>query len=190
MKPHVLVVDDDPVIREMVEMTLTKSGFAVDTVENAEDALRLLEGKRFDVVVSDIYMREESGIDLLASVRRGRRKIPVILMTARGSVETAVIAERIGAFDYLAKPFDLAQLVARVRAAAEPSKEESAVVEPGPESMIVGSHPAMVEIYKSIARIAQLDLPVWSSVKRGRAKSSSHAQSTSSGRDAMARSCR
>jgi DNA-binding NtrC family response regulator len=160
MKPHVLVVDDDPVIREMVELTLTKSGFAVDTAENAEDALRLLEGKRFDVVVSDIYMREESGIDLLESVRRGRRKIPVILMTARGSVETAVIAERIGAFDYLAKPFDLAQLVARVRAAVEPTQEETAAVEPGPESMIVGSHPSMVEIYKSIARVAQLDLPV------------------------------
>jgi len=84
----------------------------------------------------------------------------VILMTARGTIETTALAQRIGAFDYLAKPFDLGDLIARVRAALGDRVAEEVEIEAGPASRIVGSHPSMIAMYKAIARVASLNVPV------------------------------
>jgi DNA-binding NtrC family response regulator len=131
-------------------------------VERAADlgfARKVLRGVGVEVVVCDIYLGSESGLDLLREVRASHPAVHVILMTARGTVETAALAAEIGAADYLAKPFDPDELVALVRAAVSPAPEE-VEIETGPESRIVGSHPSMVAVYKAIARVAKSEVPV------------------------------
>jgi DNA-binding NtrC family response regulator len=156
----ILVVDDDGGIREMVALALENAGHTVSRAASVAAARHVLGQQRVDLVVSDIYMPGESGMDLLAELQ-GRPVPPrLILMTARGTVETAALASRIGAFDYLAKPFDVGTLLERVAAALSPPRAAGASPEEGPETMIVGFHPAIVEVYKAVARVAPLPVPV------------------------------
>ncbi len=156
----VLVVDDDQGIRESAALALSKVGHRTLQASDAAAAQRLLREHRVDVVVSDIYMPGDDGLALLQSISERRDPPQVILMTARGSIETTALAHRIGAFDYLAKPFDLSELIARVNAALAKQAPAAAVIEAGPPSRIVGSHRSMVEMYKAISRVAALDVPV------------------------------
>jgi DNA-binding NtrC family response regulator len=156
----VLVVDDDDGIRESAAMALAKVGHRTLQASDAATAQRVLRDHRVDVVVSDIYMPGDDGLALLQSIAERRDPPRVILMTARGSIETTALAHRIGAFDYLAKPFDLSELIARVNAALVQHPHAAAVIEPGPPSRMIGSHRSMVEMYKAISRVAALDVPV------------------------------
>lgn len=157
---RVLVVDDDPAIREMVALAVEKIGHRAERAGSVEEARRALAAEGCDLVVCDIYMPGEGGMELLAEVRRRQPDLPVILMTARGSVETAAAAAREGVFEYLAKPFDLQVLLERVAAALRPAPVPSPDAAAGPGTMIVGSHPAIVEVYKAVARVAPLGVPV------------------------------
>ena len=159
---RVLVVDDDLAIREMAAMALEKSGFAVTRASSAAEARASLRRSPPDVVVCDIYMPGGDGLSVLEESRLLPEPPPVILMTARGTVETASEAARIGAFDYLAKPFDVPVLVERARAAvaARGGAAPAAVADEGPASLIVGSHPSIVEVYKAVARVAPRKVPV------------------------------
>ena len=156
----VLVVDDDAGIRESAVMALRKAGHRLFEAADAESALHLLREHRVDVVVSDIYMPGEDGLTLLKAISERRDPPRVILMTARGTIETTALANRGGAFDYLAKPFDLSELIDRVAAAARKSEAAETPAETGPSSRIIGWHRSMVEMYKAIARIAPLAVPV------------------------------
>jgi DNA-binding NtrC family response regulator len=156
----VLVVDDDAGIRESAAMALAKIGHRVHQASDAFEAQRVLREHRVDVVVSDIYMPGENGLELLQAIAERGDAPRVILMTARGSIETTALAQRAGAFDYLAKPFELSELIARVAAAVSKRVPASAAIEPAPPSRIVGSHRTMVEMYKAMARVAPLDVPV------------------------------
>ena len=156
----VLVVDDDAGIRESAAMALEKVGLKTFQAGDTVAALQMLRAHRIDLVLSDIYMPGETGITLLQAISERRDPPRVILMTARGSIETTALAQRFGAFDYLAKPFDLNDLIARVRAALNVSTAEGVEVEPGPPSRMVGSHPSMIAMYKAIARVAPLNVPV------------------------------
>src|SRR5918911_4145666 len=118
----VLVVDDDAGIRESAAMALSKVGHRIYQASDAGEALQTLRDHRVDVVVSDIYMPGANGIELLQSVAERRDAPRVILMTARGTIETTALAQRAGAFDYLAKPFELSELIARVAAAVKRSE--------------------------------------------------------------------
>jgi len=156
----VLVVDDDAGIRESAALALEKAGLKTVQAGDVTSALRALRAHRIDLVLSDIYMPGESGLTLLQAIAERRNPPRVILMTARGTIETTALAQRIGAFDYLAKPFDLNELIARVRAALSDRVAGEAEIEPGPASRIVGSHPSMIAMYKAIARVASLNVPV------------------------------
>ncbi len=156
----VLVVDDDAGIRESAAMALRKVGHRVFEASDAASALQLLREQRADVVVSDIYMPGADGLSLLQSIVERDDPPRVILMTARGSIETTALAHRIGAFDYLAKPFELSELIARVAAAIKRNEPEAAQMEPAVPSRIIGSHPAMIEMYKAITRVASLPMPI------------------------------
>jgi DNA-binding NtrC family response regulator len=157
---QVLVVDDDAGIRESAAMALTKVGHRVFQASDVSTALQQLRAHRIDVVVSDIYMPGETGIGLLESIAERSDPPRVILMTGRGTIETTALAHRAGAFDYLAKPFELSELLDRVRAAVARDEVTIDASDPPPSSRIVGSHRSMVEMYKAIARIASLDVPV------------------------------
>src|SRR3972149_6187162 len=114
---RVLVIDDDAAVRETVAIALDKAGHDVNRASTLRGARELLSTARFDVVISDIYLEGETGLELLEEIAEREDGPKVILMTARGSVETAAIAARTGAFDYIAKPFDLHALLDRVSAA-------------------------------------------------------------------------
>jgi len=156
----VLVVDDDAGIRASAVLALQKVGHRTLEADDAGSALRVLREHRVDVVVSDIYMPGDDGLTLLKTISERERPPRVILMTARGSIETTALAQRFGAFDYLAKPFDLAELIDRVAAASRKSEPQAAEIEPPPDSRIIGTHPSMIEMYKAIARVAPLNVPV------------------------------
>jgi DNA-binding NtrC family response regulator len=158
--PTVLVVDDDAGIRESAAMALEKVGLKTVQAGDVPSALQALRAHRIDLVLSDIYMPGETGLTLLQAIAERRNPPRVILMTARGTIETTALAQRIGAFDYLAKPFDLNELIARVRAALSDRVPEEVEIEAGPSSRIVGSHPSMIAMYKAIARVASLNVPV------------------------------
>jgi len=151
-----LLVEDDPAVRSMVSTFLELEGYAVDAVASTQEALERLERRSYRLVVSDIYIDGRTGIDILHAARKASPDAKVILMSARGSMETVMAATQGGAYDYIAKPFeldDLLKILKRAEGAAEEDDEEVEPEEPLPTEMI-GSSPKMVEIYKTISRVA------------------------------------
>src|SRR6266853_2025968 len=117
-QPRLMIVDDDPVMCEMLCEVFAAEGFASRFVQSGDAAVSLLADEPLDVLVSDIRMKTPfDGLALLDHVRQQDPHLPVILMTAFGSVDTAVRAVKQGAFDYVSKPFDIDALVATVRRA-------------------------------------------------------------------------
>ncbi len=157
---RILVVDDDLAIREMVALTLEKSGYRVERAEGYAAGRSAIRERSHDLIISDIYMPGGTGLDLLAEVRTLTDPPPMILMTAKGSIETAASALQDGVFDYLAKPFDLDLLLERVQAALTPRGAGTPHQDDGPASLIVGSHPSIVAVYKATSRVAPLQVPV------------------------------
>ena len=119
MSETVLVVDDEPRIRRIVEMALGDRGYRVLTAPSAEEAQDVLERERVDAVVTDLQLPGRSGLELLSDIRRADRGLPVILITAYGTVESAVEAIKAGAFDYVLKPFGVDELEALVERALD-----------------------------------------------------------------------
>ena len=115
---RVLVVDDDLNLLRVLRMRLEADGYAVLTAPDAQTALRLAEeGEAFDLALVDLKLAEANGIDLMEGLRRRRPRLPVIILTAYGTIETAVEAMKKGAWSYLTKPFDHAQLLAEIEGA-------------------------------------------------------------------------
>ncbi len=156
----ILVVDDDAGIRATVALALRAAGHTVVEAESVAEARAAAAAHPPAVVLCDIYMPGGSGLDLLAELQQHPSPPGIIVMTARGSVETAALARRLGAFEYLAKPFDVIVLTERVAAALRPPASPPPPGDEGPDSMIVGVHPAIVEVYKAVARVAPLPVPV------------------------------
>ena len=157
---RVLVVDDDQAVRESAVMVLEKAGYKTIQAGDANAAQQLLREMHVDVVLSDIYMPGDDGLALLQAITERRDPPRVILMTARGTIETTALARRIGAFDYLAKPFELSELLTRVGAAVSKRQHETVDIDPAPPSRMIGSHRSMVEMYKAITRVASISIPV------------------------------
>ncbi|WP_439814267.1 response regulator [Zavarzinia sp. CC-PAN008] len=113
-RPHLLVVDDDSRLRALLRRYLTENGFLVTVAENAAEARAKLKSIEFDLVVLDVMMPGESGLDLTRSLR-GEKSAPVLLLTAKGEAEARIEGLEAGADDYLAKPFEPRELVLRIR---------------------------------------------------------------------------
>lgn len=161
MTDQILLVEDDPSVRTTVVSFLELEGFEVDAVSNTRDALDRLHKTKYPLVISDIYIDDRTGIDVLMAAKSQQVETPVILMSARGTMETVMAATRNGAFDYLAKPFELDTLLSAVRRALDTSHDdEDSNVEDLPESEMIGSSPRMVEIYKTLSRVAPTDASV------------------------------
>lgn len=159
---RLLVVEDDASVRTTIVTFLEMEGYAVDAVATTREAMELLKENVYPIVISDIYIDDHTGLDVLNEARRHDPSCAVILMTARGTMETVMAATRGGAFDYIAKPFDLDRLletVKRAEAARSDQEEEAATDEP-PESEMIGSTAGMVEIYKTASRVAPTDATV------------------------------
>lgn len=164
---RVMVVDDDAETLALMREIVAKEGFEVETAEDAETALRRLEQWQPELLITDIHMPGMDGLALLAAVREKEPDIPVVLLTAYGSLKTAVDAIKAGAFDYLSKPFVVEDIRLVVRRALEHTKlvRENKSLRGQLRDRyrfdnLVGSSGGMVAVYKMIARVAETDSTV------------------------------
>jgi two-component system, NtrC family, response regulator AtoC len=156
---QLLVIDDDAVTRELLTEVLQGEGYTVAACDSGEHALARVAAERFDLAVTDVRMPAMDGIALTRALKARCPDIQIIVMTAFGSVETAVEAIRHGAFDYVSKPMNLEEIKSTVRRALEERRLAEA---PGngtglageSSGVVVGRSPAMVEVYKTVARVA------------------------------------
>jgi len=160
MKP-VWVIDDDRSIRWVFEKALAREGIPYKTFAAAQEALDALKQGAPQVLVSDIRMPGGSGLELLQRVKQSHPELPIIIMTAYSDLESAVAAFHGGAFEYLAKPFDVDQAVALIRRALGEGVREAGGEEAGeatPE--ILGQAPSMQELFRAIGRLSQSNATV------------------------------
>ena len=153
---QVWIVDDDRSIRWVIEKALSREGIAYNSFASAQDALDALSGGAPEVLVSDIRMPGQSGLELLQVVKQRHPAVPVIVMTAYSDLDSAVAAFQGGAYEYLPKPFDVDQAVDLIRRALDESRREAAAAEPLAEAPeILGHAPAMQEVFRAIGRLSQ-----------------------------------
>ena len=114
-KKHILIVDDDTRICDLLEKFLSKNGYLVSAVHSAEKARQILAGLEFDLIILDVMMPRESGIELTSHLRE-KNKTPIILLTAKGDAEDRILGLEAGADDYLPKPFEPMELLLRIKA--------------------------------------------------------------------------
>jgi DNA-binding NtrC family response regulator len=139
-------------------------GYRVDAVSSTREALDRLRKDTYPIVISDIYLDERTGLDVLETARKNNPKCAVILMTARGTMETVMQATQGGAFDYIAKPFELDRMLDTVKRAeatlGEREDEKESEIEDLPPSEMIGSSSKMIEIYKTISLVAPTNATV------------------------------
>ncbi|MDD8012060.1 MAG: sigma-54 dependent transcriptional regulator [Acidobacteriota bacterium] len=184
----ILVVDDDRSLRNMLSFVLSKEGFQVVEAENGLDALKKLKGAKFDLVVSDIRMPDLNGIELLKRIKTHDPDLPVIMITAYAATHDAIEAMKLGAEDYIMKPFNLDELKIIINKSLHKKSIELENIElkqmlSDKEKFenIVGGDPKMTKIYELIRTVAQTDSTVLVTGESGTGKEliarAIHAQS-------------
>ena len=160
MKP-IWIVDDDQSIRWVLEKALARESLLSRSFTNARDALNALDEETPQVLISDVRMPGGSGLDLLQAIKAKHPGLPVIIMTAYSDLDSAVAAFQGGAFEYLAKPFDVDRAVELIRRALEESLREEEIddrLSDAPE--ILGQAPAMQDVFRAIGRLSQSNVTV------------------------------
>ena len=167
MKPRALIVDDEPAECELVRDALSHAGFEAFSVQNPAKALELLSTQPFDVVLTDLNMPGMNGTELCRRIIEAAPHVPVVLVTAFGSIDSAVDAMRAGAYDFLTKPFDVDGVALVLRRAVEHrelKREVDAlrrVVDTSQRNgSLLGTSQAMRDIYGIIERVADNDAPI------------------------------
>jgi DNA-binding NtrC family response regulator len=154
---RLLIVEDDNSVRSTISTFLELEGYSVDAVSSTREAIERLRADAYAIVISDIYLDDRTGLDVLHTARERNPNCAVILMTGRGTMETVMAATQGGAFDYIAKPFDLDQMLTTVRRAeasvSVPDDEDESELDDLPETEMIGSSAPMIEIYKTISRV-------------------------------------
>ena len=120
---EVLVLDDEPIVCERLQAFLEKKGLSVESYIESEKALKRLEEKAFDVIVTDLKMKGPTGMDVLVTVKKNSYKSEVIIITGYGTFETSRQAEFVGAFDFVAKPFQMSEVYNLVKKAAKKARK-------------------------------------------------------------------
>ena len=158
LKPRILLIEDDAGISAALKKELQAEDYLVATAARGDEGLAAAEAQGFEVVLTDLKMPGLSGLELTERLHRVRPKLPIIMMTAFGTTETAIEATKLGAYDYLLKPFDMGELLDLVAKAVVSSRLMSEPLEMGraqaTQSAIVGQSRAMQAIYKEIGRVA------------------------------------
>ncbi len=167
MKGQILVVDDEQETCDLLEMALGRHGFKVTPSTNAQRALELVAEQDFDVVLTDLSMPEMSGLDLCERVLGTRPDMPVVVITGQGSLETAIGAIRVGAYDFITKPVDpkllflsVSRAIQHRRLSDEVKRLREAVDGEGSDQRIVGLSGAMRRVYELINRVGESDASV------------------------------
>jgi nitrogen regulation protein NR(I) len=157
-QPKILLIEDDASIVGGLKKELQVEGYEVAVAERGDKGLAQAKEQPFDVVITDLKMPGLSGLELVEQLHASKPKLPIILMTAFGTTETAIEATKLGAYDYLLKPFDMAELLDLVAKSVACNRLMSEPVEMGEarsnQSAIIGNSRAMQAVYKEIGRVA------------------------------------
>jgi DNA-binding NtrC family response regulator len=159
---RILIVDDEPSIREQLQEALNEAGYDTQTAADGQEAAELALKDSFDLCLSDIRMPNMSGIELLHRLGEGSPETMVMLMTAHGQLDTAIEALRLGAVDYLLKPFKHEELIAKVRRLAEhrrlviENRNLRRTVEVDPPRGMIGNSPTMKKVLETVDLVASL----------------------------------
>ncbi|QEO18000.1 nitrogen regulation protein NR(I) [Acetobacter vaccinii] len=172
--PTILVADDDRSIRTVLGQALGRAGYQVRSTPYASTLWQWVEEGEGDLVITDVVMPDGSGLDLIPRIRQTRPDLRIVVMSAQSTLTMAVKAMQRGAFEYLAKPFDLAELQAVVaRALTAPAREGESTQQDGPPEErlpLIGQSVAMQAIYRTIARLTTSDLTVMITGESGTGK--------------------
>ena len=170
----ILIADDDRAIRTVLSQALGRLGHDVRTTGNAAQLWRWVSDGEGDLVITDVVMPDENGLDLIPRIKKLRPELRIIVMSAQNTLLTAVKATERGAFEYLPKPFDLRELVGVVERALtvpQPSAANGNEAEEAEEQLpLIGRSPAMQEIYRVLARLMGTDLTVMITGESGTGK--------------------
>jgi two-component system response regulator PilR (NtrC family) len=167
-KPLALIVDDEPDIRELLEITLARMSIDTRSADCLETAFKLLEKERFQLCLTDMHLPDGNGISLVQHIQQNHPQLPVAVITAYGSMETAVASLKAGAFDFVSKPVELARLRDLVNTALKLSPEVAEA--PLEDSRLLGSSPAVRELKDKIQKLARSQAPVYISGESGTGK--------------------
>ena len=197
---RILIADDEDGLRWVLEKGLRGAGYEVTSVRDGDAAVRAFESEPFDLVFLDVRMPGADGLTVLGRLRERRADAAVVVMTAHGTMDTAIQAMQRGAYDYLAKPFDIDEvlLLAERALAASRLKQEVVRLKGGLQEVwefgaLIGRHPRMQDVYKTIGRIAGSDVTVLLRGESGTGKElvarAIHHYSRRAGRPFIAVSC-
>ena len=163
-QPHILVAEDDKSVRLVLQQALARQGYAVQSSGNAVGLWKLIESGKGDVLITDVALPDGDALDLLPRIQERRPEMPVIVMSARSTLLTAVKAQETGVFEYLPKPFELRSLIEVTQRAVTSMGSRSGAPAPkwqGDEAgPLVGRSRPMQEIFKAMARVVRTDLTV------------------------------
>lgn len=168
-KPLALLVDDEPDIRELLEITLNRMSIQTQCAENVDQAKALLKQKIFDFCLTDMKLPDGNGLDLVDYIQIMSNPIPVAVITAHGNMDTAILAMKKGAFDFISKPVDLSVLRQLVSSALKFSDPVSAK-ERKPRHTLLGESSVIKEIRSKIDKLARSQAPVFISGESGSGK--------------------
>ncbi|CAG7856480.1 Regulatory protein AtoC [biofilm metagenome] len=168
-KPLALIVDDEPDIRELLELTLERMAIDVHSAENIGAAKKLLEQKPFDLCLTDMKLPDGNGLDLVDFIQKSSMPVPVAVITAHGSIDTAIQAMKKGAFDFVSKPIDLVGLRHLISSALKLS-DPDAPKERRTRNTLLGDSAVMREIRSRIDKLARSQAPVYISGESGSGK--------------------
>ncbi|MCK5424342.1 MAG: nitrogen regulation protein NR(I) [Emcibacter sp.] len=158
-----LIADDDKAIRMVLSKAFERDGYQVKLTENAATLWRWVSNGEGDLVITDVVMPDENGLDLLPKIKKIRPDMPVIVMSAQNTLMTALKATERGAYEYLPKPFDLNELksvVTKALAAKQSKPETEEIKDDNEELPLIGRSPAMQNVYRVMARLMTTDLTV------------------------------
>ena len=159
----IIIAEDDESIRLVTSRYLQDLGYDVILVSNLKELWKLIESNKGDALITDVMLPDGELFDILPQIIEYRESLPVIVVSAKNNLQTAISATKQGAYEYLPKPFDLDELQKLVKKALESkqnSKNKTKLKNESEKQLIVGRSPSMQELYKSIARLSQNDLTV------------------------------
>jgi len=163
---RILIIDDDDQLRKSFEKLLTEEGYSVEGAASGEAGLKKIRVNPPDIVVLDMRLPGMNGIEVFEAIHERDPKLPVIIMTAFGTTETAIEATKMGAFDYILKPFDIPDMLATIEQALESSRfmrlpvDMNAIPEKASREAIIGRSRPMQDVYKAIGRVSPTDATV------------------------------
>ncbi len=174
-KPFALIVDDEPDIRELLEITLIRMGVDTQSAETVGQAHSFLAEQPFNLVLTDMNLPDGNGIELVGHIQEHYPATPVAMITAYGSVETAINALKAGAFDFISKPVDLSQLRDIVSSALKLSDNRSPTSQDAAshseiKTLLLGEAPAIAILNKQVGKLARSQAPIYISGESGSGK--------------------